>query len=86
MGEDLAHELRPILGPDPLNGTHLDFRPLCVHEDTVSLASGPGWVLTRKCEEYYVGLEGLINEDLELVRLGSGRLLQWVAIPPSGVG
>merc|ERR1711924_31465 len=38
-----------------------------------------GWELMQKCEEYYLNLEAMINEDSELRCLGSGRLLQWIA-------
>merc|ERR1712070_557860 len=76
MFEDLTAALNPVLGAEPW-GT-LDFRPLCIHEDTVGAVKGIDWVLMHKCEQYLATMEAVVHEDLELVRLGSRRLLRWV--------
>lgn len=78
MCENLEPELRSLVGEDPLNGINLDFRALCVYEDVVGVVPGLNWPLMQRVEQYVAAIDGVVFKNLELVRLGCGRLLRWV--------
>eukprot|EP00746_Dinoflagellata_sp_MGD_P027892 gnl/MRDRNA2_/MRDRNA2_165911_c0_seq1.p1 gnl/MRDRNA2_/MRDRNA2_165911_c0~~gnl/MRDRNA2_/MRDRNA2_165911_c0_seq1.p1 ORF type:complete len:382 (-),score=37.12 gnl/MRDRNA2_/MRDRNA2_165911_c0_seq1:70-1215(-) len=54
------------------------FKTLCIHEKTVGQVAGVDVSLVNHMDKYYGELWSIMFEDLELLRLGCGRLLHWV--------
>jgi len=77
MMEELEAALTPIIGDRPLDAV-LDFRPLCVHQGSVGVLAGVDRELLRRVEDYAGWRESVIYEDPELIKLASGRLVQFV--------
>ncbi|CAE7469287.1 cse1l [Symbiodinium natans] len=77
MRHRLETLLLPVIGEDPLNAV-LDFKPHCVHQDVVGKIQGVDWDLAHLVESYQASLEAAVYSDFELLRLGSGRLVQEV--------
>ncbi|CAE7020114.1 Cse1 [Symbiodinium sp. KB8] len=77
LHDKLEKALVPVIGDDPLSAV-LDFKPFCVHQETVGQIQGIDWDLVHLVEHYQASREAAVYSDCELLRLGAGRLLQEV--------
>eukprot|EP00931_Biecheleriopsis_adriatica_P007193 TRINITY_DN108500_c0_g1_i1.p1 TRINITY_DN108500_c0_g1~~TRINITY_DN108500_c0_g1_i1.p1 ORF type:complete len:382 (+),score=49.33 TRINITY_DN108500_c0_g1_i1:42-1148(+) len=78
ISAELQKLLEPAIGEKPLDGPILDFKPFCVHAESVGKTQGIDWEVTNLTEHYLASLEAAVYEDAELVRLASGRLVKEV--------